>query len=65
MVIVSVVSEESTLQIAFVPQTMSASVFAFPPEQSAGPELVALPQSLSVRRTTAFAAMFIASLKTI
>src|SRR5438552_15272345 len=44
-----------TVQVALVPQMMSATVFVFAPLQTAGPALVAGPQSLSVSRMTAFA----------
>ena len=48
------------LQKAFVPQTMSATVFVLAPLQIAGPMFVAGPQSLSVTRMTAFAATIMA-----
>src|SRR6266511_516131 len=38
------------VQVAFVPQMMSATVFVLPPEHAAGPMFVAFPQSLSVTR---------------
>src|SRR5437867_3387416 len=41
------------VQVAFVPQTMSATVLVWPPEQVAGPLCVAGPQSLSVTRIVA------------
>src|SRR5947209_19526319 len=49
-----------TVQVALVPQMMSATVLVFPPLQTAGPALVAGPQSLSVSRMTAFAGTAIA-----
>ena len=48
---------------AFVPQMMSATVFVFPPVHVAGPDSFAIPQSLSVTRTIAFAAIDISLLK--
>src|SRR2546425_6553377 len=54
-----------SVQVAFVPQMMSAAVFVFPPVHAAGPLWLGFPQSLSVTRTTAFAATDIASLKSI
>ena len=48
------------VQVAFVPQTMSATVLVLPPVQPApcvgAPLLVHVPQSLSVTRIVAFAA---------
>src|SRR2546425_3479091 len=41
------------VQVALVVQTMSATVFVWPPEQLAGPAWVAGPQSLSVSRIVA------------
>src|SRR5207244_5602766 len=52
-----------TVQVALVPQMMSATVLLFPPLQIAGPALVAGPQSLSVRRMRAFTSTAIAWLK--
>src|SRR5207245_10109193 len=43
-----------TVQVALLPQTMSATVLVFPPLHIAGPALVAGPQSLSVSRMWAF-----------
>jgi len=54
-----------SVQVAFVPQMMSATVFANPPLQGAGPAFVAAPQSLSVTRMVALAASEMASLKSI
>src|SRR5438309_930861 len=54
---------DCTTQLAFVAQMMSATVFVLPPLHVAGPAWVAVPQSLSVTRITAFAAMDMASLK--
>ena len=51
------------MQVALVPQMMSATVLLFPPLQIAGPALVAGPQSLSVRRMRAFTSTAIAWLK--
>ena len=48
-----------------MPQMMSPTEFVVPPEQFAGPVFVAVPQSLSVTRMTAFDAMLICSLKPI
>src|SRR5207245_9302159 len=44
-----------TVQVALVPQMMSATVLVLPPVQIAGPAFVAGPASLSVSLTTAFA----------
>src|SRR5439155_17615961 len=48
------------VQTAFVLQMRSATVFACAPAQAAGPALFTGPQSLSVTRMTAFAAIDIA-----
>ena len=63
MVIVRIVELVSSVHVAFVPQMMSPTEFVVPPLQLAGPAFVAVPQSLSVTRMTAFEAMLICSLK--
>src|SRR5437773_1250521 len=45
------------MQTAFVPHLISATVFLCAPAHWAGPEFVAVPQSLSVSWMTAFAVM--------
>jgi len=54
-----------TVQVALVPQMMSATVFESAPLHEAGPVFNAVPQSLSVTRITALDAMLIASLNVI
>src|SRR2546422_3332765 len=63
IVMVSFVAPTSSAHVALVPQMMSATVFEVDPLQVAGPAFVAVPQSLSVTRMTAFDARVICSLK--
>ena len=63
IVIVMTVEVVSRVQVAFVPQMMSTTVFEVEPVQPCGPVLSGAPQSLSVTRITEFDAMLICSLK--